>query len=255
MAQDKLGDHLERIITVSFKTDTSKLLLSGVLPMYTSLDSSDVFYDFARSNYNYSYTLMNYALKATPQELSFNSLKDIDSVVCKVKKEYIERLMVSEEYTEALKYYLGRKHGVPIEAKYSIQIDQLVGIASKYYFVYKLEADSIIKSIFCGGGANPYLLMPDLSTNIISESFAFQALGQLLAQGNFDLIKKLKKEIEPILLDTLRSLPSKMSHEDKLSLLREITWSEMEKDVRIKEALLAERNRSGNIIPLNIVLE
>jgi len=245
--------HIERIIDVFYKVDTSNLILKNVLPTYAKLDTSDILYELIYGNYNYSSTLLNYSLKYPPQEIKIQSLEEVENIIDRLKKEFSDKLVSNRDYMFSLNYYLKFKTDNEIGERDSIQLDKLIDIASKYYYVYKLENDSSIKFSFCGGGANPFLKQPELSTNIIAESYAFNALGKLLVKRDFSLIRKMENEIEPILLDTLSHIESEIPTEKKLELLRQITWNEMKKDERIKDALLEAEKQSKNIIPLKII--
>lgn len=245
--------HIEKIIDVFYKVDTSNLILKNVLPRYAKLDTSDILYELIYENYNYSYTLLNYSLKYPPHEIKIQSLEEIENVINRLKEEFSDKLFSNRDFMFALDYYLKFKTDNKIGERDSIELNKLIDIASKYYYVYKIENDSSIKFSFCGGGANPFLKQPELSTHIIAESFAFNALGQLLIKRDFSLIRKMKNEIEPMLLDTLRRLESEITYEKKLALLRQITWNEMKKDERIKDALLEAGEQSKNIIPLKII--
>ena len=105
-AQVENQKHIERIIDVFYKVDTSNLILKNVLPRYAKLDTSDILYELIYGNYNYSYTLLNYSLKYPPQEIKIQSLEEVELVVNRLKKEFAEKLVSNRDYMFSLDYYL-----------------------------------------------------------------------------------------------------------------------------------------------------
>lgn len=131
-------------------------------------------------------------------------------------------------------------------------LDDMIDIASKYCFVYKITPEQKIQFSFCGGGGNPYIIIPDLSKNIIAEAFAFQALTRPFEKQDWSLIEKMENEIKPKLYDTISRMDSSIKIDEKLKVLRQITWSEMKQDERVRNLIKEEYMKSKDLIPITI---
>mgnify|MGYP003583466584 CR=1 FL=1 len=249
-----IKSEIERIVEIKYwKIDSTKLILHSVSPSYAKLDSSDIMYSFVTKNYNYAYTLLCYALRSKPEDLQLRNLDEIKSILANKKQEVVKALSECNEYTNAIKYYLHQKGGIVSDFKISnVSIDDMIDIASKYYFVYKITPEQKIQFSFCGGGGNPYTLIPELSKNIIAEAFAFQALIRPINKQDWSLIEKMEKEIKPKLYDIISHMDSTIKTDEKLKLLRQITWNEMKEDEKIRNLINEEYTISKDIIPITI---
>jgi hypothetical protein len=258
-AQDETKNfkqNLNRLIKINYyNIDSNKKVLLSVTPGYSDLDSSDVLFDFTVRKYNYTYTLLTYALRNKPQDIPFKSLGDTIQLFQQYKDSIIDKLLNCKDYLLAFKSYLCSRNGIHNNdfPRYDIKLDTLITMASRYYGVYTITENNDVITTFCGGGFNPYNLRPELSKNIIAEAFAFEALVQYKRKKEFNLIDKLDKEIRPKLNDLLKKMDSNLSKEEKLNILKTYTINEMKKDEHIKYALLQEYEQDKELIPLNII--
>lgn len=249
-----IKEYIEKLILAKhYGVDSINMIMKSVQVSYNKLDSSDVFFEFVSGNYSYAYSLLLYVV-GDPEHIAIEKLSDVEKILTKKKEEYFNLLINNEKYVNSIKYYLNSKTNQQFESKLdTIKLDKLIEIASKYYFVHKLTNEDEVLFSFCGGGANPYLLLPELSTNIVAEAFSWQALIRPLIQRNFRHREILYNEIEPMLVDTLTKMDNLILHQDKLKIIREISWNYVENLEWIEKLLLAEFKLSKDIIPIVVV--